>query len=121
MVRPTTLSTLAKLEQEMARAGRVREEEALREARDALADPRRRVLTTGQAAERLGVSVPTVKRWIERGVLTATAVGNRWRVAPESVDRLVRLRESLQALDEEGNPSPEEVRALFARPRHASG
>jgi hypothetical protein len=37
------------------------------------------------------------------------------------VDRLVRLLESLQALDDEGNPSPEEIRALFARPRRASG
>src|SRR5919199_4954679 len=108
MDRLSTLSTLAELEREMARIGRVREEQALREARTALARPGRGVLSTGQAAERLGVSVPTVKRWVERGTLAGARVGGRWRIAAEGVDRLVRLRDSLRALDDEGNPSPEE-------------
>lgn len=58
----TTLKTLAELEQEMARAGRAAEEEALRDARRTLARRRDEFVTTGEAAEQLGVSIPTVKR-----------------------------------------------------------
>jgi excisionase family DNA binding protein len=114
-----TLTALGELEREMERAGRAREERALREALRALVRPERGVLTTGQAAERLGVSIPTVKRWVERGALIGGALGGRWRVSAESVDRLVRLRAALVALDEEGNPTPEEVGALAGRRRTA--
>ena len=102
MVKLATLNTLAKLEQEMARAGRTAEEEALREARRALARPERGFLTMGQAAERLGVSIPTVKQWLGRGALTGGPLADgRWRVSTESVDHLVSLRESLLELDRE--------------------
>ncbi|HVC35561.1 MAG TPA: helix-turn-helix domain-containing protein [Chloroflexota bacterium] len=120
MVNLTTLTTLEALEMEMAQTGRGREEAALREAVNALARPERGFLTTGQAAEKLGVSIPTIKRWIERGTLAGGALGGRWVVAQESVARLLRLRESLCALDQEGNPTSEEVRALFARARRSS-
>jgi excisionase family DNA binding protein len=109
MVPLTTLSTLAELEEEMARAGRSREQQALRDARHALARPERGFLTTGQAADRLGVSIPTVKRWVERGALVGGATRGRWVVSTESVDRFLRLRESLLALDHEGNPDPDEL------------
>ncbi|MBI4493447.1 MAG: helix-turn-helix domain-containing protein [Chloroflexi bacterium] len=120
MVKLGTLDTLAELEQEMARAGRMREGEALREALRALARSDPGLLTTGQAAERLGVSIPTVKRWVERGALAGGAMGGRWLVALESVERLLRLRESLAALDREGNPTDEELRELYRKPRHPS-
>lgn len=120
MVKLTTLSTLAELEREMARAGRSREEEALREALRALARPERGFLTTGQAAEKLGVSISTVKRWVERGALGGGAMGGRWLVAAESVERLLRLREALVALDREGNPTPEEIQEIYRRPRPTS-
>ena len=120
MVRLATLSTLAELEDEMARAGRSREQAALRDARQALARPERGFLTTGQAAERLGVSIPTVKRWVERGALAGGATRGRWLVSTDSVDRLLRLRESLLALDREGNPSDDAPRGLIDRPRHTA-
>jgi excisionase family DNA binding protein len=120
MVSLTTLTTLEELEREMAGAGREREEAALREALGLLARPERGFLTTGQAAARLGVSIPTVKRWIERGTLTGGPLGGRWVVAQEGVDRLCRLREALAGLDQEGNPNPEELREIYRRtPRSA--
>ena len=121
MVDLTTLTALEALEAEMGNAGRAREEAALREALNALARPERGFLTTGRAAERLGVSIPTVKRWIERGALAGGALGGRWVVTQESVDLVSRLRESLAALDQEGNPTPDELRALYQRARRSSG
>jgi excisionase family DNA binding protein len=121
MVKLTTLSTLAELEHEMARAGRAKEEAALQEAVRALSRPARGFLTTGQAAEQLGVSIPTVKRWIERGTLDGGPVEGRWLVATESVERILRVRKLLRELDEEGNPTPEEIRDLYDRSRRARG
>lgn len=120
MVNLGILTTLEELEQEMAQEGRVREKTALHEALNALVRPERGFLTTGQAAERLGVSIPTIKRWIERDNLAGGQLGGRWVVSQESVDRLVRLRETLRALDEEGNPSPDEVRAMHGRAQDSS-
>lgn len=120
MVDLTTLSTLEALEEEMAREGRSDEEMALRRALAALARPERGFLTTGQAAERLGVSIPTVKRWIERGTLAGGAIGKRWVASQESVERLYRLRESLVSMDQEGNPTPDEVREIYRRSHHSS-
>lgn len=119
MVALTTLRTLTQLEQEMSRAGRSAEEEALREAVRTLASRRGEFLTTGEAAERLGVSIPTVKRWIERGALLGGPVGGRWLVSPESVEQLVRLRASLFDLDREGYPTADEVRELEGHRRES--
>ena len=119
MVKLATVSTLAKLEQEMARTGRAAEEAALREAVRALSRPARGFLTTGQAAERLGISIPTVKRWIERGTLDGGPIEGRWLVATASIERILRVRDVLRALDEEGNPTPEEIRDLYAQSRRA--
>lgn len=115
MVALTTLKTLAELEREMSEAGRSAEEEALREALRTLARRRGEFLTTGEAADRLGVSIPTVKRWIERGALLGGLMGARWVVSSESVEQLVRLRAALFELDREGNPTLEEIRELYAR------
>ena len=121
MVTLATLTTLEALKQEMAQSGRGSEEAALGQALDALDRPEWGFLTTGKAAERLGVSIPTIKRWIERGTLTGGPLGARWVVSQESVDSLVHLRESLQALDREGNPTPEEVLAMYAQSRTSPG
>jgi excisionase family DNA binding protein len=119
MVNMATLSTLERLEREMGEAGRTEEQEALREARRALARPERCFLTTSEAAERLGVSIPTVKRWVERGTLVGGPVGSRWLVSTESVEHAIRLRQVLLDLDREGNPTVEEIRQLYARSRRA--
>jgi excisionase family DNA binding protein len=119
MVKLATLTNLERLEREMADAGRVAEEKALREARHALARPPHGLLTTGQAAERLGISIPTVKRWLERGTLDGGRVEGRWLVATESVERLVSIRDTLRAIDAEGYPTDEELQALFSRSRRS--
>jgi excisionase family DNA binding protein len=120
MVDLATLATLKSLEHEMARQGRPTEETALRVALNALARPERGFLTTGQAAERLGRSIPSVKRWVERGALTGRQLGGRWVVLQESVERVCRLRGAVAALDQEGNPTPDEVRELYRRSRRSS-
>jgi excisionase family DNA binding protein len=115
MVTLATLNTLAGLEQEMARAGRVAERRALHAALCAFASPASGYLTTGATAAALGVSIPTVKRWIQRGVLRGMYVGSRWLVSQESADQALRLRSALTDLDDEGNPAPDEVQALVDR------
>jgi excisionase family DNA binding protein len=120
MVTLATLNTLAGLEQEMARVGRVAEQRALHAALRAFASPASGYLTTGATAAALGVSIPTVKRWIQRGVLRGVCLGSRWLVSKDSVDQALRLRSALAALDEEGNPSPEEIQAVLDRPGEPS-
>ncbi len=117
MVTPETLTIVRELALELSRAVRLREEKALLEALRALSRPECMSLTPDEAAQRLGVSVPTVKRWIAQGALIGDMLGERWWVSAESVARLVRLREALVALDAEGNPTPEEVHALASRQR----
>jgi excisionase family DNA binding protein len=120
MIKMTTLATLSDLEQEMEGAGRPAERDALREAVNALAKREPDFLTTGQAAERLGVSIPTVKRWIERGGLAGGEMGRRWLVSAESVERLIQVRNTLWEMDREGNPSREEIAQTHrSRRRHA--
>lgn len=47
------------------------------------------MLTTGEAAERLGVGVTTVKRWIQLGLLRASRTpGGHWRIPGTEVERL---------------------------------
>lgn len=104
-----TLETLARLEQEMAAADRTVEQQALRDAMAALARPDRGYLTTGQAAEQLGVSIPTVKNWIGRGTLIGSELGGRWYVAKESVERILEIRRLSAEMDAEGNPTIEDI------------
>lgn len=102
------LDTLARLGRELAGEGRNQEAEAVREAISELAYSHG-LITTGKAAERLHISIPTVKRWIGRRVLAGVDTGTRWLVSEESVDRVLRRRQTLADLDEEGNPSDEEL------------
>ncbi len=121
MLTMATLDTLTQLQKEMAAAHRKTEEAALGEALNCLARTLNKAedgtYTTGEAAERLGVSIPTVKRWIERGVLKGVTVGTRWLVAKEGVERIVRVRKTLAEMDEEGNPTTEEFIELRRRGR----
>lgn len=108
-VSPLTIETLAELEKEMAAARRAPAAEALKEALTALARPTRGWLTTGQAAERLDVTIPTIKAWIRRGTLKGAPVGSRWVVSEESVERISGIRKALGELQEEGYPTSEEI------------
>jgi excisionase family DNA binding protein len=120
MVDKAVLDTLTQLEREMTEQGRTREEAALREAVNALARSSG-LLTTGQAADRLRVSIPTIKRWVERGALAGMATGTRWLISEADVERLVRVRRNLAELDAEGNPTDEELDELYRRPGRKPG
>ncbi|MBI2954834.1 MAG: helix-turn-helix domain-containing protein [Chloroflexi bacterium] len=76
-IAPSTFDELQELEGEMESQGRTSKAKALREAMLALARPARGWITTGQAAERLGITIPTVKAWISRGALIGRQVGGR--------------------------------------------
>jgi excisionase family DNA binding protein len=74
-------------------------------------------ITIEQAARRLGVSVPFIREWLERDPQAGQRVGGRWLVTADRVEHLVRLRQALRALDEEGNPTDDEIREMSSR-RH---
>jgi excisionase family DNA binding protein len=72
-------------------------EDVIEELRDQAASaeepvlPRERLLTTGEAAELLGIrSVNTIKKWAIDGLLEGRRLGNRILITRESVDRLLR-------------------------------
>lgn len=46
-----------------------------------------RILKAG-AARRVGVSPPTIQRWIDRGLLAGWRVGGRIYVDPDELDRV---------------------------------
>jgi len=62
-------------------------------------------LTTGDVARLTSMSIGTVHRWIERGILKGTRVGNasHYRIRPQDVLRL---------LTEHSIPVPEELEEL---------
>lgn len=51
-----------------------------------------RLLTIPDAAERLQVSIKTIRRWIEGGELAAAKLGAQWRIRPRDLDDFVRDR-----------------------------
>ncbi len=112
MTNLATLRTLVDLEREMARLGRTSERSALREALQALIRPGQ-FMTPRLAAERLGIPVASVKRWVQRGTLVGGPLGGRWVVSSESVDQIVWMREALLVLEEEGYPPEEALQSLF--------
>lgn len=68
------------------------------------------VLSTREAAERLGVALRTVQLWVEGGVLPAwkTAGGHR-RISRVAVERLIRERTSALSGDPVPEPEPAPV------------
>ncbi|HEX5415359.1 MAG TPA: helix-turn-helix domain-containing protein [Chloroflexota bacterium] len=116
--KPSTIRALTELEQEMAEAKRTAEAEALREALAMLARPSRGWLSTGQAAEQLGVTIPTVKEWIRRGTLEGQPVGSRWRVSAASVEKVLQIRGILDEMDGEGRPPDDEIQEMTRDVRH---
>lgn len=74
------------------------------DASDLLVRPRGGWLTDGQAAKHLGLSVSSVRDWINRGTLTGQRLGSRWRVSGESVNKVLGLRRVLADMDLEGYP-----------------
>ena len=53
------------------------------------------MLTTEQAAERLGASVWTIRRWLQEGRIEGVQPGGRrlgWRIPAREIERLLRPR-----------------------------
>ena len=47
-------------------------------------------LSVNEAAQRLGVSIWTVKRWIKKGKLQGIRIGGWWKVDEAEVKRFIR-------------------------------
>ncbi|MBI4316914.1 MAG: helix-turn-helix domain-containing protein [Chloroflexi bacterium] len=120
-IAPSTFDELQELEFEMESQGRTSKAKALREAMLALARPARGWITTGQAAERLGITIPTVKAWISRGALIGRQVGDRWWVSTESVEDVLSFGRGVAELEEDGLSAEDEVREVTGKIRHQMG
>jgi excisionase family DNA binding protein len=75
-------------------------------------------LTTGQVAQRLGVSRQTIVNWTRKGLLPGLRLGGRTMVPATALDRFASIERLLDELDAEREPgTPEEVAALVSRGR----
>lgn len=50
------------------------------------------LLSTAEAAARLGVTKQTVSRWINEGSLAHARVGSRYRIPVSEIDRLLAVQ-----------------------------
>lgn len=50
----------------------------------------REYVKTSEVAEKFGVTVLTVRRWIEKGVVKGVKVGGRWFVEADSLKQINR-------------------------------
>ncbi|HLG71986.1 MAG TPA: helix-turn-helix domain-containing protein [Chloroflexota bacterium] len=119
MTKAAVVDTLAQLGREMARAGRAKEESALREAAELLGKLDHGVLTIKEAADKIGMPEQAIEEWISRGGLQAVEIGGRWLVSGEDIASAVRLRETLHQMEREGNPTDEDIAELYSRARNA--
>jgi excisionase family DNA binding protein len=113
MVTIAGLNALRDLEKKLAETGQAYEAKAVQEAITELSEPVELISAT-EAAKRLSVPIPTIEDWIGRGTLRGGRIRGRTIVTRDSVEGIVRLREVLNALDEEGNPTFEEIQELEA-------
>lgn len=120
-VRASVLDELQELEREMESEGRASKARALREALVALAKPTRGWITTGQAAEQLGITIPTVKAWILRGALVGRQVGDRWWVSRESVEEVLGFGSGVAQLEQEGSVTEKEATQITREVRRQMG
>jgi excisionase family DNA binding protein len=51
--------------------------------------PTPKLLSLGDTAERLNVSIKTVRRWVAAGSLPAFQLGRQWRIDPEDLERFL--------------------------------
>ena len=62
-------------------------------------------LTTGEVAQRVGVSRQTVVNWVKKGILPGVRLGGRTLVAPAALRRFAKLEGILDDLDAERRPA----------------
>ncbi len=58
-------------------------------------------LTTGEVAQRVGVSRQTVVNWVKKGLLPGVRLGGRTLIAPAALERFAQLEGILDSLDAE--------------------
>ncbi len=76
----------------------------------------KKTLTPGQAAERLGVPVKTVRGWLRDGTLRGVKENNRWQIEESEADRLARTNERRARVDKSEEQGPEgEVAGMLFR------
>jgi len=117
MVTNETLRRLDQLARELAQAGRLEDVAALTEAAAALRTGDPRWVPIAEAAERLNFPIPMVLGCVERGALTGQRVGGDWYVSRIDIDEMNERRAALWALEGEGNPTDEEIQAMYERRR----
>jgi len=61
-------------------------------------------LTTGEVAERVGVSRQTVVNWVKKGILPGARLGGRTLIAPAALRRFAKIEGILNDLDAEHPP-----------------
>ncbi|HEX9596628.1 MAG TPA: helix-turn-helix domain-containing protein [Anaerolineales bacterium] len=62
-------------------------------------------LTTGEVAQRVGVSRQTVVNWVKKGLLDGVRLGGRTLIAPAALERFAQLEGILGNLDAERKPA----------------
>jgi excisionase family DNA binding protein len=62
-------------------------------------------LTTGEVAQRVGVSRQTVVNWVKKGILPGVRLGGRTLVAPAALRRFAQIEGILDDLDAERQPA----------------
>lgn len=75
-------------------------------------------LTTGQVAQRVGVSRQTVVNWVKKGILPGVRLGGRTLISPAALAQFAHLEGILDNLDAERTPAtPAEAADATARTR----
>lgn len=75
-------------------------------------------LTTGQVAQRLGVSRQTIVNWTRKEMLPGIRLGGRTMIPASALDRFATLEKLLDELDAEREPgTPDEIATLVSRGR----
>jgi excisionase family DNA binding protein len=78
-------------------------------------------LTTGEVAQRVGVSRQTVVNWVKRGILPGGRLGGRTLIAPAALRRFAKLEAILDELDAERPPAtPDEAAKSVQQTRKRS-
>lgn len=77
-------------------------------------------LTTGEVAQRVGVSRQTVVNWVKKGLLDGVRLGGRTLIAPAALKRFAQLEGILDSLDAERPPAtPTEAAEAVTQTRKA--
>lgn len=63
------------------------------------------LLTTGQVAQRVGVSRQTVVNWVKKGLLPGVRLGGRTLISPAALAQFAQIEGILDQLDAERKPA----------------